>query len=71
VKSTRTDPRFGQTSYTVTNIQRTEPTATLFAVPAGYTVQDAKPRFRGGRRGLGGPAQAGAPADAPPPPPGE
>jgi hypothetical protein len=71
VKSTRTDPRFGQTSYTVTNIQRAEPTATLFAVPAGYTVQDAKPRFRGGRRGLGGPAQAGAPADAPPPPPGE
>jgi hypothetical protein len=71
VKSTRTDPRLGQTSYTVTNVQRTEPAATLFAVPAGYTVQDAKPRFRGSRRGPGAPAPAGAPADAPPPPPGE
>ena len=71
VKSTRTDPRLGQTTYTVTNIQRAEPTATLFAVPAGYTVQDAKPRFRGARRGPGGAAPAGAPADVPPPPPGE
>ena len=71
VKSTRTDPRLGQTIYTVTNIQRTEPTATLFAVPADYTVQDAKPRFHGARKGLGGPASAGTPADAPPPPPGE
>jgi len=71
VKSTRSDPRLGQTSYTVTNIQRTEPAATLFAVPAGYTVQDAKPRMHGGRKGPGWPAPAGAPADAPPPPPGE
>ena len=71
VKSTRTDPRLGQTSYLVTNVQRTEPAATLFSVPAGYTVQDAKPRFRGSRRGPGAPAPAGAPADAPPPPPGE
>ncbi len=71
VKSTRTDPRLGQTTYTVTNIQRAEPTATLFAVPAGYTVQDAKPRFRGGRRAPGGAAPAGSPADVPPPPPGE
>jgi hypothetical protein len=39
LKSTRTDPRFGTTTYTVTNVQRTEPAATLFAVPAEYTVE--------------------------------
>lgn len=48
LKSTRTDPRTGTTTYTVTSIQRTEPAATLFAVPAGYSVQT-------GRRGPGGP----------------
>jgi hypothetical protein len=39
VKSTRNDPRFGETTYTVTSIQRTEPAASLFTVPADYTVQ--------------------------------
>jgi hypothetical protein len=70
VKSTRTDPRFGQTTYCLTNLQRTEPAATLFAVPAGYTVQAAKPRMHGARRGPGG-APAAAPPDAPPADPGE
>jgi hypothetical protein len=50
VKSTRTDPRFGTTTYTLTNVQRTEPAATLFAVPADYTVQQGGL----GRRGLRG-----------------
>jgi len=54
LKSTRTDPRFGTTTYTVTNIQRTEPAATLFTVPAEYTVQ-------AGGRGPGGRGPAGAP----------
>jgi len=69
VKTTRNDPRSGETSYTVTSIQRTEPAATLFAVPADYTVQAAK-RGPGGRgpHGPGGP-QGGA--DNVPPPPGE
>jgi hypothetical protein len=58
LKSTRTDPRFGTTTYTVTNVQRTEPAATLFTVPAEYTVQT-------GGRGLGGPAGR-APMAAPP-----
>jgi hypothetical protein len=58
LKSTRTDPRSGTTTYTVTNIQRTEPSATLFAVPAGYTVQ-------AGGRGPGGPGARG-PIGAPP-----
>jgi len=39
MKSTRTDPRFGTTTYTVTSIQRSEPAATLFTVPSDYTVQ--------------------------------
>src|SRR5260370_14254837 len=37
VKSTHSDPRFGNTTYTLTNIQRTEPAASLFAVPSYYT----------------------------------
>jgi hypothetical protein len=49
LKSSRTDPRFGTTTYTVTNLQRTEPAASLFTVPADYSVQ------AGGRRGPGGP----------------
>jgi len=52
LKSTRTDPRSGTTTYTVTSLQRTEPAATLFAVPADYTVQT-------GGRGAGGPGGAG------------
>jgi hypothetical protein len=47
LKSTRTDPRTGTTTYTVTNVQRTEPAATMFTVPAGYTVQSGGPG-RGG-----------------------
>ena len=58
LKSTRTDPRTGTTTYTVTSIQRTEPAATLFAVPAGYSVQ-------AGGRGPGGPGGRG-PAGTPP-----
>jgi len=66
VKSTRTDPRMGETTYTLTNIQRTEPAASLFAVPSDYTVTPAKAH----RHGKGGP---GAPpvASEVPPPPGE
>jgi hypothetical protein len=58
LKSTRTDPRTGTTTYTITSIQRTEPAAALFAVPAGYSV-------RAGGRGQGGPGGRG-PAGAPP-----
>lgn len=70
VKSTRKDPRFGQTTYTLINIQRSEPAASLFTVPVDYTVKPAT-LHRGGKHGLGlGPA--GGPETAvPPPPPGE
>jgi hypothetical protein len=40
VYSKRTDPRMGETVYQVTNIQRSEPDASLFQVPSDYTVQD-------------------------------
>ncbi len=39
VKSTHSDPRFGDTTYTLTKIQREEPAASLFAVPSDYTVE--------------------------------
>jgi hypothetical protein len=68
VKSTRNDPRFGITTYALANVQRAEPAAALFTVPADYTVQEGGPlkflrRFHGGQPG-------GGPADVPPPPPG-
>jgi hypothetical protein len=50
VKSTRTDPRFGTTTYALTNVQRTEPAASLFTVPADYTVQEGGPGGRAGGR---------------------
>ena len=70
VKSTRSDPRFGQTTYTLTNIQRTEPAAVLFTVPSDFSVSQAPMRPHGRRAGgPGGPAPDGA--TPPPPPPGE
>ena len=44
VMSKRNDPWSGETTYTLTNIQRTEPAASLFAVPADYTVTEGHPR---------------------------
>jgi len=38
VMKKHSDPRFGDTTYTLTNIQRTEPDASLFKVPSDYTV---------------------------------
>lgn len=51
LKSTRTDPRFGTTTYSVTNIQRAEPAATMFTVPADFTVQTGGPGPGGHRHG--------------------
>jgi len=55
VKSTRTDPRFGTTTYTVINLQRAEPAASLFTVPTDYAV---KAGGHGSRGGPGGPPPA-------------
>jgi hypothetical protein len=41
VMSKRSDPRVGDTTYRLTNINRTEPAATLFQVPADYTLEKA------------------------------
>ena len=69
IKTVRNDPRFGETTYTVTNIQKQEPAAALFAVPSDYTVKQGGVRGRGRMNRKGGPGAA--PADTPPPPPGE
>lgn len=48
VLAKRTDPRTGQSTYSLQNIQRAEPNATLFQVPSDYTVQDGKAGGPGG-----------------------
>jgi len=58
----RSDPRMGETTFQLTNIQKQEPDASLFQVPADYTVKQGGP---GGERRFGRKSgQAG-----PPPPP--
>jgi hypothetical protein len=42
VKAVHTDPRMGQTTETLTNLNRSEPDASLFQVPPDYTVVDIK-----------------------------
>ena len=41
VMSKRSDPRVGETTFRLTNINRAEPAATLFQVPADYTLEKA------------------------------
>lgn len=54
LKSTRSDPRFGTVTYSLSKVQRNEPAAALFAVPSDYTVQQG-----GGPRGRRGPGPGG------------
>jgi len=44
VMSHHSDPRTGETTYKLTNINRAEPAKSLFEVPAGYTLTDG-PQF--------------------------
>ena len=44
------DPRFGETTFKLTNILRGEPAADLFQPPAGYSVVDTWPDMRSPRR---------------------
>jgi hypothetical protein len=44
VMSRHSDPRMGETTYKLTNINRAEPAKTLFEVPVGYTVKEG-PHF--------------------------
>lgn len=57
VSETRTDARFGTTTFQLTNINRGEPDASLFAVPSDYSITQGRGgRGPGGRgRGPGGP----------------
>jgi len=41
MRSTQTDPRFGETAYEVTKLDRREPPHSLFEVPSNYQVRDA------------------------------
>jgi hypothetical protein len=45
VLSTDNDPRFGETTQKLINVQRSEPDATLFLPPADYTVVEEKGDF--------------------------
>jgi TonB family protein len=40
VMTKHSDPRFGETSYRLTNINRSEPSRTLFEVPSDYTLKE-------------------------------
>lgn len=46
VMSKRNDPRFGETTYRLTNINRSEPAHSLFEVPADYTIKESEPLHR-------------------------
>lgn len=57
------DPRFGENSYKLTNINRSEPARELFEVPAGYTVKETPTSVASGygvATGTGGSNGAGA-----------
>jgi hypothetical protein len=43
VMSKQSDPRFGENTYRLTNLNRSEPPHSLFEVPADYTIQEAGP----------------------------
>jgi hypothetical protein len=45
VLSKRNDPRIGESVMAVTNVQRGEPSAALFQVPAGYSVKEGGPQL--------------------------
>lgn len=62
VMTKRSDPRMGETTFQLTNIQKREPDATLFQVPSDYTVKQGGP---GGRNHF----RHGAGQPPPPPPP--
>jgi hypothetical protein len=49
VSSTRNDPRFGTSTYTLSSITLGDPTVS-FSVPSGYTIETASGHGRGGPR---------------------
>jgi hypothetical protein len=55
VLSRRSDPRFGDTTYRLTGINRSEPDQALFEVPQGFTIKEGSPEkaIRKSRKKLG------------------
>jgi hypothetical protein len=53
VKSSNKDPRYGETSYELTNISLAAPNPTLFEIPAEYTINSSAPGGRGKGSGDG------------------
>jgi hypothetical protein len=50
VMTRHSDPRYGETTYRLTNISRAEPAAALFQVPSDYTVREVSGPAPGVRR---------------------
>jgi TonB family protein len=42
ILSKRSDPRFGESTYSITNIDRAEPESALFQVPPDFTIKEAR-----------------------------
>lgn len=63
VKSVHTDPRTGEDTYQLTNINRAEPPSTLFQVPADYQIENVSPKMPSGLTSF-----PGVPGQAPMPP---
>jgi len=61
VQSKHSDPRFGETTYSLTNVQRNEPAANLFTVPSDYSVKQGNEHRGMMRRGKMPPASSEAP----------
>ena len=53
IQSSQNDPRFGQTTFTLKNIQQGQPDETLFQVPADYKVNKIVPRLASPYSGSG------------------
>jgi hypothetical protein len=72
VKSSNSDPRFGDTTYQLTGIVQQEPEASLFRIPDGYTEVGAgrgggrSPVTPGGRGPAGGRGGRGTPGSVEP-----
>lgn len=45
LQSIHNDPQYGETTYSITNLQRGEPDASLFQVPPGYTIENLRPQM--------------------------
>ncbi|HXG63735.1 MAG TPA: hypothetical protein VNO70_01425, partial [Blastocatellia bacterium] len=43
VMTRHSDPRFGENTYRLTNINRSEPARSLFEVPSDYTIKEGRP----------------------------